>query len=107
MLLNQPLVTSLSFFLLVHVQLCFTAKLLQRHQYGAVSFPPVVEIEAVFDLQDRPEAVPHPVVDSPVFPAQGDPIFSKSDEPNSLQVKRTLLGIRQTCLNGSKYCPGT
>lgn len=104
MLLNQPLVTSLLTFLLV--QLCCAAKLLQRGHYGAVSLLPVVEMEDVFDFQDRPEAVPHPVLDSPVFPAQGEPISSKKDKPNSFQVKRTLLGVRQTCQAGSKYCPG-
>lgn len=105
MLLNQPLVTSLLIFQLV--ELCSAAKLLPPDQYGAISFPPVVEIEAVFGFHDRPEAVPHPVVDSPVFAAQRDPISSKNDNPNSLQVKRTLLGIRQTCQAGSKYCSGT
>lgn len=105
MLPNQTLVTSLLIFL--RVQLRSAAKLLQQDQYGAVSLPPVVEMEAFFDFHDRPEAVPHPVLDSPVFPAQGDPISSEKDKANSLQVKRTLLGIRQTCQAGSKYCPGT
>lgn len=105
MLLNRYLVTRLLIFLLA--QFCSAAKFLQRDQDGAVSFPPVVEMEAVFGFYEWPEALPRPVLDSPVFTAQRDPIASKKDKPTGLQVKRTLLGIRQTCRAGSKYCPGT
>lgn len=105
MLLNQHLVTRLLIFLLA--QLCSAAKFLQRDLDGAISFPPVVEMEAVFGFHERPQVLPRPVLDSPVFPARRDPISSKNDKPTGLQVKRTLLGIRQTCRAGSKYCLGT
>lgn len=105
MLLNHYLDIRLLIFLLA--QLCSAAKFLHRDQDGAISFPPVVEIEAVFGFHERPEALPRPVLDSPVFPARRDPISSKNDKPTGLQVKRTLLGIRQTCRAGSKFCLGT
>lgn len=105
MLLNRHLVKRV--LILIFVQLCSAAKLLQQGQYGAVSFPAVVDMEAVFDFHDRPESVPHTVLGSPVYPARRDLVFSSNDKPNGLQVKRTLLSSRQTCRDGSKYCPST
>lgn len=105
MLLNQHFIKRLSIFLLA--QFCSAAKLLQQDQDVAVSFPPVVEMEAENGFHDGPDSLPGPVFDSPIFSARRDPIFSKNDKPTGLQVKRTLLGIRQTCRAGSKYCPGT